>query len=242
MKPDNGAKQYMLVCTSDRHKVRMEVRLWVNRKPIPLNSLGRTSARLTHTDIDGQFRYHDEVVDFFTSYDVNMIEDKPINIVAIFSLVKSDANFDSLPHIHSRGIQNYLGVTGASVLALYCLWADNLGQTHDPESFELNTIGRSVEKILGVASVSIKRPICNDTDHSGCQSRTPSSKESSLTPENPERSQKYGDKQNEQSSLTDGSRSPEEERVDDSVQKSAAQTNMGTALLRNNVTPQLVDL
>jgi hypothetical protein len=44
----------MLACTTERHEVRVEIRLWVNRKLIPLELLDRTSARLTHIDTDGQ--------------------------------------------------------------------------------------------------------------------------------------------------------------------------------------------
>ena len=89
------------------------------------------------------------------------MEEKPINIVVTKSLVKSSTatNFESQPHAHFRDVRDYLGVTDLSVFALYTLWTSALGQAHGPESFEPNTIGRSVEQILGAASVPIKQQV-----------------------------------------------------------------------------------
>jgi hypothetical protein len=92
------------------------------------------------------------------------MEDKPINIAATISLVKSSTapNLESQPHVHSGDVQDCLGVTDLSVFAPYRLWPSDLSEARGPESFELNTIGRSVEHILEVASVSIKQQVYSD--------------------------------------------------------------------------------
>jgi hypothetical protein len=73
------------------------------------------------------------------------MEDKPINIAATISLVKSSTatNLESQPHVRSGDVQDYLGVTDLSVFAPYRLWPSALSQAHGPESFELNTIDRA---------------------------------------------------------------------------------------------------
>jgi hypothetical protein len=136
------------------------MRLWINREPIALERHHCKIARISRTDLDGvQREYPNEVIDLHVRHGVNMVEDKAITCVATFTLIKMDAleRLDPLPMITSAEAQDYLGVSDASISAPYRLWANALSQLPGPGAFELNTIGRAVEQIMGVSAVPIGR-------------------------------------------------------------------------------------
>jgi hypothetical protein len=159
IKPENGKPTFNLACVSDRHERRLEIRLWVNREPVELKRHFCTEPRLRRTDNDSKSEYPHEVIGLHAIHQYSMVEDKPITIVASFSLVESSTpiTFEPFNMIKSADVQNHLGVSDTSLSAPYRLWSNVLGQAPGPEAFELNTIGRCVEQILGVLSVHVKQ-------------------------------------------------------------------------------------
>jgi hypothetical protein len=107
----------------------------------------------------GPQEYLNEVIELHALHEVSMVEDKSITCVATFTLVKTDApeRLDPLAMIPSSEVQDYLGVSDASISAPYRLWANAIGQLPGPGAFELNTIGRAVEHIMGVSSVPVSQ-------------------------------------------------------------------------------------
>jgi hypothetical protein len=159
VKPKNKKPAYALAFTSQCHERRLEIRLWINREPIALGRHDCKIARICRTDLDGPQEYSDEVIELHALHEVSMVEDKSITCVATFTLVKTDApeRLDPLAMIPSTEVQDYLGVSDASISAPYRLWANALGQLPGPGAFELNTIGRAVEHIMGVSSVPVSQ-------------------------------------------------------------------------------------
>jgi len=77
--------------------------------------------------------------------------------VASFALVDRDnpVNKDPTKVIHYEEVQRYLGVADSTGLAPYRLWSAMLESSSGPDTFELNTIGRAVEVVMGVASLPV---------------------------------------------------------------------------------------
>jgi hypothetical protein len=155
--PEDRNERRILSCTSQCHEMRLDIRLWVNRRPISLQLHKCRTARLSHSDPEGHPEYHDEIAAVHAFHEVNMFDDKALTCVASFSLVKSSApkTSNDLRMVRSDDVQEYLGVSDASYSAPYRLWARALGQLPSPEAFELNSIGRVVEQILCVSSVPV---------------------------------------------------------------------------------------
>jgi hypothetical protein len=242
IEPENGKSTYTLACASDCHERRLEIRLWVNREPVKLERHLCTEARLCYTDSDNQLEYPHEVVGLHAIHHFSMVEEKPINIVASFSLVKSSTPivFDAFDVIKSADVQKYLGVSDISISAPYRLWSSVLGQAPGPEAFELNVIGRSVEQILGVSSVPVKKR--NAADNVYKPLATASADANSSTLDNSVNG--IGGQDTERNGTASASlgHPPQQNASTDSEAYGSMETDMGIALIKNIVTPQVVDL
>jgi hypothetical protein len=171
-----------------------------------------------------------------------MVEEKPINIVASFSLVKSNTPtvFDAFDVIKSADVQKYLGVSDISISAPYRLWSSVLGQAPGPEALELNIIGRSVEQILGVSSVPVKQRNAAENVCKPLATASADSNSSALeTSVNVMGSQDAGRNKSAAASL---GHPPQQNASADSEDHGSMETDMGIALIKNIITPQVVDL
>lgn len=242
IQPENGTSTYTLACASDCHERRLEIRLWVNREPVKLERHVCTEARLDHTDGDSQFDYPHEVFGLHAIHQFSMVEEKPIIIVASFSLVKSNTPivFDAFDVIKSANVQKYLGVSDISISAPYRLWSNVLGQAPGPEALELNIIGRSVEQILGVLSVPVKQR--NAADNVCKPLATASVVSNSLTRENCVNSMGSQDAERNKSAVASLGHSLQQDASADSEAHGRMEADMGIALIKNIITPQVVDL
>jgi hypothetical protein len=242
IQPENGRPTYTLACISDCHERRLEIRLWVNREPVKLKHHLCTEARLCYTDGDSQFEYPHEVIGLHAIHQFSMVEEKPITIVASFSLVRSNTPivFDALDVIKSANVQKYLGVSDISISAPYRLWSSVLGQAPGPEALELNIIGRSVEQILGVSSVPVKQ---RNAAGNVCKPLATSSVDSnSSTLENSANGMGSQDEERNKSAAASLGRSLRQNPSAESEAHVSMETDMGIALIKNIITPQVVDL
>jgi hypothetical protein len=242
IQPENGRSTYTLACASDCHERRLEIRLWVNREPVKLERHLCTEARLCHTDGDSQFDYPNEVFGLHAIHQFSMVEEKPITIVASYSLVKSNTPivFHAFDVIKSANVQKYLGVSDISISAPYRLWSSVLGHAPGPEAVELNIIGRSVEQILGVSSVPVKQR--NAADNVCKPLATASVDSNSSTLEKSVNGIGSQDAERNKSTAASLGHSTQQNASADSEAHGSMETDMGIALIKNIITPQVVDL
>lgn len=159
----NGGSDYVLACESTTHKRRIEIRLWVNRKPI---KLVRTSEQLPQLDEAAPEGFPDALKHLYAKHALPVYkEDKPIIVIAAISLVSIKDHIvpGDTPVIGSNIVQDHLGVSDLSISAPRRLWSAVFGETPGPDessTVRFNAIGRCIEEIMGVLSVPVrKRPI-----------------------------------------------------------------------------------
>ena len=159
--PGENEDQYTLVCVSERHHQKLEMRLWVNRDPVNMRAwrhVYSTDDRICHEKTDFQGTFQDEIHPLFTSFPVT-IEDKPITMVAQLTLVNRDSktSFTRQPMLSSSAVQNLLGVSDTSLLASYRLWSALLGEAPGKDAVQLNSIGRCIESVLSLSAVPFRK-------------------------------------------------------------------------------------
>jgi hypothetical protein len=166
IEPPEGQSAHVLAIESGTHGKRLEIRVWANRESQELKNIPNLLARLNREDdnsaeeTDGR-SISREVKSLNGQFDVQILDDQAINVVASFSLVSKDQpiRWDATDMIRSLEVEDYLGVLEYSTSAPYRLWSNVLGKpdsSDSPATFELNSVGRSIESILGVLSMPIK--------------------------------------------------------------------------------------
>ena len=154
--PEYEHSSYVLSCISELHEKRLEMRLWINRKPQKIKR-----HKCEQTEPGPGCRPDDRpppvasLHAFSTQKTLHL--DRATVIVASFALVDRDnpVNKDPTKVIHYEEVQRYLGVADSTGLASYRLWSAMLESSSGPDTFELNTIGRAVEVVMGVASLPV---------------------------------------------------------------------------------------
>lgn len=157
-KPPDGVTSYIMYCESAYHERRLEIRLWVNGKPMELNHNPVNAPSRIKRPGDGDEEGQPHAVEILrTVAKVEWTKSEPITAVASFSLVdsKSPISFQQVDMMRSADIRDYLGFSDTSINAPYRLWSNVLHQTPGLEAFDLNVVGRTVENILGLSSVPI---------------------------------------------------------------------------------------
>ncbi|KAK0627931.1 hypothetical protein B0T14DRAFT_513555 [Immersiella caudata] len=174
---NNGGDQTdSMSCESRNHGCQLEVRLWVNRKPIALKNEGPDlpEERTAHAD-DGE-EPDSRAFPFFAKHDLEMKWEEPVNVIATFTLIPKNNVEDARPPLEEdmidpRRLTNCLGVWDRPIYEFnqewttpYRLWSQILGETLKPSvgdssEFCLRTVGRCLEEVLGVLTVPV--PLCN---------------------------------------------------------------------------------
>ncbi|KAK0642097.1 hypothetical protein B0T16DRAFT_224948 [Cercophora newfieldiana] len=158
-----GEASHVISVTSEIHKKRLEMRLWVNRKVQNLARSVRGSEAIEDPEDPGpsaEFRargyyLHAMVEDIFSI-------DEPTVIVASFRLVDAHQPIDDAPRpdIRWQLVAQHLGVADDSLSSSYRSWLALLGsssfmQDSSPGLLQTRVIGRAVESVLGIASVPV---------------------------------------------------------------------------------------
>lgn len=155
--PDDGKPAYVFTCTSEVHEKRLEIRVWIDRKPQKLRLHECKSHRLSHGNHPVEYP-HEVCALHVLKEDIEFDEDRPMVIVSSFSLVDSHAFAlveDPLPVINYEEVQYYLGVADPAPLAPYRLWSTMTNPLWSVDAFQLNATGRAVENVMGVASLPV---------------------------------------------------------------------------------------
>jgi hypothetical protein len=167
--PESDQAAYAIACTSTVHQKRLEIRLWLNREPVLLSRHECESPRLRDEPHAEEFPH--QVGRLHVRHEATFCEERPMVMVAAFSLVDSSSTFNAerCDVIEYGDVQNYLGVSDASVQASYRLFNTLINPPSNTEAFEVEAIGRAVESILGVASVPVpgtSATVCNGLEAS----------------------------------------------------------------------------
>ncbi|KAK4445134.1 hypothetical protein QBC34DRAFT_429266 [Podospora aff. communis PSN243] len=132
-------------CTGTHHEKRLEIRLWINRAP-------QNPSDFRHMC---EAPRPEEVASVHIRRRVEFDNRKTTVIVAAFRLVDSDAELKPMASVGHDEVLMHLGVADNSPQAPYRLWSAVLGSFSGADSFELNTVARSIETILGVATLPV---------------------------------------------------------------------------------------
>jgi len=247
--PDYEHSAYVLSCASEMHGKRLEMRAWIDRVP---QEVARHKCASTDQWPGCRPGERSDAGASLHAYSKELIlsKDEATVIVASFSLVDDDTRPNKEPTdvIDYKLVQRYLGVADATSLAPYRLWSAMLGSSSGPDSFELNAVGRAVESIMGVASLpvprrNLRRRVTSHLLHSadnnhGGNSSTRASESAISTQGKPEQGLKFAN--------TTGLGGDDNLDVSDNDASAASSchstANSGVALLKNIMTPQIVDL
>jgi len=172
---DFKTEAHVFTCTSKKHKKRLEMRLWINRKPQTLLRHECQSARLD--------RGPNEVASLHIRQEFEFNDRETKVVVASFKLVDSWSKQEDMPVIDYEQVLHHLGVSDSSHRAPYRLWSTLLSSTSSADSFELNAIARSVESTLGVALLPV--PTAELAHSSNTQGASSDSTESGSVASNP---------------------------------------------------------
>ncbi|TAQ88865.1 hypothetical protein B7494_g2796 [Chlorociboria aeruginascens] len=147
-----------LTCRSSLHRSSLAIRLWVDRQQIELKQqLGRRDEHEISVEDSDQLP---EAVDLTERYEAELTNEEPKVLIVTFSLastpdIESHDQFikqEPSKSILSSMAQDYMGVADSSVNATYRMWKAAIVESKDT-SIHPMCIGRSVEDILGVASL-----------------------------------------------------------------------------------------
>jgi hypothetical protein len=151
--PKNGGSEYVLTLLSTNYELRLEIRVWVNRKRVKLVQQRPTLEGEPGSPLK-------EFESLYAHHRLKLYQNCPLNIVATFSLVSSSkAIADINNQISDNEVMMHLGVADISRAASYRLWAAVLGEVPGPKSpnaFKLNAIGRCIEEVIGVLAIPIQ--------------------------------------------------------------------------------------
>jgi hypothetical protein len=153
--PEQG-KAFLVSCTSDAHRKRLEIRVWIDREAQELTLHDCQSPRLQHGPVPTDEHNEECCYLHVLKNGLTLQDDRATVIVASFSLVDAENPLinEAQPVIPYDAVKSYLGVVDRSLWAPYRLWSTLIGPSSSTgDSFELNAIGRAVETILGVASL-----------------------------------------------------------------------------------------
>ncbi|KAK1753004.1 hypothetical protein QBC47DRAFT_50881 [Echria macrotheca] len=158
----------VLTLMSETHQQRLEIRLWVDTRAVPLRAQPMSTSRLMRLNGEPDSPdYLQEAKDLYASHKFLLSDDSPVNIMATFRIVPTQ---DSSPEdpvvstcIRSDLTRSYLGITGivrtladdetSTPLAPYQLWSIALDEgpaSEESASIRTNAIARCVEEIIGV--------------------------------------------------------------------------------------------
>ena len=163
----NQESPFVMACYGDTHDERLEMRLWENEIPVKLAPKDARGIENRHTKGKADAQFPHDAVHLYALHEVHLPgpTEPSVTLVATFSLLRktSPMNWAGPGVISPPTVQDYLGVSDdyigsseAPIAAPYRFLSTVFGQFPSPGPIELNVIGRGLEQILGVASVSFR--------------------------------------------------------------------------------------
>jgi len=227
--PDEGQSSYVLACESETHQRRLEIRVWIDLNPLKLKLHTCDYNRIKHVD-DTRRPDLNDVVGLHAQHQIPTSGNRAINVVASFAITRSSDTLNCGPTKvpESTEVQEYLGVTEFSTEAPYRLWSNILGNVpglEAPKAYELNTVGRTIESILGGLSVPVYQRKLGNADSNNAENSP-----NGLT------------MCHQATALLENGKRPDGGTLSDENCREQQKTDMGIALIKSLVGGQEVDL